>query len=73
MRVLKLCVPLRSSRLIILIIQAKYNSFQLGEQISTAEPAKGRGGWVMALKLCVPLRSPRLIILIIQAKYALRR
>jgi hypothetical protein len=26
-----------------------YGSFQLGEQISTAEDAKGRGGWLMVL------------------------
>jgi hypothetical protein len=50
-----------------------YSSFQLGEQISTAEDAEGRRGWLIVLKLCVPLRPLRLVILFIQAKYAVKR
>jgi hypothetical protein len=47
-----------------------YSGFQLSEQISTADDAKGRGGWLIVLKRCVPLRSLRLAILFNQAKYA---
>src|SRR5262245_2878012 len=35
-----------------------YSSFQLVEQFSTAENAKGRRGWLTVLRLCVPAATP---------------